>query len=221
VLLAVTAHPDDEAFLFGGSLALHARAGGRSVLVCLTDGESGRTGGLVPRAALGARRREELLRAAEILGIPEVIALGLPDGGLNALGDEEGTKRLRAIFDRTGAEVLLTFGPEGASGHPDHQACWRWTRAAAGGRRLYAAAFPERMPELPRRGGPGLPPTAVIDVRAVEERKRAAFLAHETQRDHLALFDAILEAFGGKEYYHRAHPPFPAGAPLETSLTGR
>lgn len=221
MLLAVTAHPDDEAFLFGGALALHARAGSRSVLLCLTDGQSGRTGGLVPPEGLGARRREELLRAAEILGIPEVLAPGLPDGGLEALGDDEGARLLRAIFDRTGAEVLLTFGPEGASGHPDHRACWRWTSAAAGGRRLYAAAFPERMPELPRRAGPGLPPTTVVDVRAVAALKRRAFLAHETQRDHLALFDTIQEAFGGREYYHRVHPPFPAGAPLETSLTDR
>jgi len=220
VLLAVSAHPDDESFLFGGALAMHARAGGRAVLVCLTDGQAGRTGGLVPQEELGRTRREELRRAAAVLGIPELITPGLPDGALEGMGDAEGARLLASIFDRVGAGVVLTFGPEGASGHADHKCCWRWTNAAAGSRRVYAATFPPDMPQPPR-GGPALPVTAIVDVSALGDAKRRAFLQHRTQQDHLALFDRIITAFRGREYYHRVRPPAEAGAPPETSVTDR
>ncbi len=216
-LLAVTAHPDDESFVFGGALALHARRGGRSVLLCLTDGQAGRTGGVTTSDRLGETRREELRRAARVLGIPELLTPGLMDGALDDFGDEAGTALVEEMAKGVGAATILTFGPEGASGHADHRACWRWCRSAAGGRRLYAATFPPDL-EIPRRAGPGLPVTTVLDVSALGDAKRRAFLEHRTQRDHLELFDKILSASGGAEYYHRVSPPWAPGAPLETSL---
>jgi LmbE family N-acetylglucosaminyl deacetylase len=215
-LLAVTAHPDDESFLFGGVLALHAERGGVAGLLCLTDGQAGRTGGLVPPAELGARRRAELREAARILGIPRLFTPGLPDGGLEALGDAEGAAIVGKIAKELGADVLLTFGPEGASGHKDHKACWRWTLAAAGSRRVYAATFPRDMD--PPRGGTPLPVTTVVDVSSLGDRKRRAFLAHATQRDHLALFDRILGQSAGREYYHRVRPEWRTGDPLEQGI---
>ncbi len=211
-ILAISAHPDDESFLFGGALAMHARAGGRAGLLCLTDGQAGRTGGLVEQAGLGAFRRAELVRAAAVLGIPHLFTPGLADGGLAAMGDEEGARVVREHAKRFGADVLLTFGPEGASGHEDHKACWRWTNAAAGARPVFAATFPAAYPGL-ARGGPPLPVTTVIDVSPLGDAKRRAFLAHRSQVDHLPLFDRILAAFGGREYYHRARPPWTGGAP--------
>ncbi|MGQ0614366.1 MAG: PIG-L deacetylase family protein [Planctomycetaceae bacterium] len=216
-LLAVTAHPDDESFIFGGALAMHARGGGRSVLLCLTDGQAGRTGGVTTPDRLGETRREELRRAARVLGIPELITPGLMDGALDAYGDGAGSALVSEVAARVGARTLLTFGPEGASGHADHRACWRWTLAAAGGRRLYASTFPPNL-EIPRRAGPGLPVTTVVDVSALGDAKRRAFLEHRTQIDHLELFDRVLSASGGAEYYHRVLPPWPPGAPLESSL---
>ncbi|MHC4931839.1 MAG: PIG-L deacetylase family protein [Planctomycetota bacterium] len=216
-LLAVAAHPDDESFLFGGTLALHADRGGRAGLLCLTDGQAGRTGGLVERERLPEVRRQELRRAVEVLGIPELYLAGLMDGALDEVGDERGTAIVASHIARFGADVLLTFGPEGASGHADHKACFRWTMAAAGGRPVYVASHPESEPEL-ARGGPPLPVTTVIDISSLGDRKRRAFLEHETQQDHLELYDRIMTAFNGAEYYHRLSPPWREDDPLETSL---
>lgn len=216
-LLAITAHPDDECFLFGGALALHARAGGRAGLLCLTDGQAGRTGGLCPREALGEVRGAELARAAAVLGIEHLFRPGLTDRGLEAVGDEEGVRIVADHVRRFGADVLLTFGPDGASGHADHKACWRWTLGAAGEASVYAATFPKGA-DLPRAGVP-LPVTARVDVSALGDLKRRAFLEHRTQQDHLERFDSLMAAFDGHEYYHRARPPWSEGDPPVSSLT--
>jgi len=216
-LLAITAHPDDECFLFGGVLALHARAGGRAGVLCMTDGQAGRTGGLCSREELGRVRRVELERAVAVLGIHHLFLPGLEDRGLDAVGDEEGTRIVAECARRFGADALITFGPDGASGHADHKACWRWALGAAGPRRVYAATFPEGT-DLPR-AGEALPVTARVDVSALGDLKRRAFLEHRTQQDHLERFDSVMAAFDGHEYYHRARPPWSEGDPLESSLT--
>ncbi len=210
-LLAVTAHPDDESFAFGGWLAMHARAGGKAGLLCLTDGQAGRTGGLCSREDLGRVRREELRRAVAVLGIPHLFTPGLMDGGLDAVGDEAGTRLVKEHIERLGADVLLTFGPEGASGHPDHKACYRWTVAAAGGRPVYVMSWPPGL-ELPRKTVP-LPPTDVVDVSPLGDLVRRAFLEHKTQLDHSELNAQLLAAFSGKEYYHRTGTTYATPSP--------
>ena len=216
-ILAVTAHPDDESFLFGGTLAICRRRGWKAGLLCLTDGQAGRTGGLVERAGLGPWRRVELERACAVLGIEHVIMPGLMDGALGEPGDERGSAIVREVIEDFGAEVILTFGPEGASGHPDHRCVWRWSKAAAAGRTLYAATFREGM-DVP--GGPPLPVTTVVNLSALGDLKRRAFLEHRSQLDPLDLLDRILGDFDGKEYFHRVFPPWKEGDPLETKMPG-
>jgi len=220
-LLAITAHPDDESFVFGGALGVYGDRGHAVALLCLTDGQAGRTGDLAHSADLGTVRREELRRACAVLGIPTIFTPGLMDGTLQDYGDERGSALVRDCIERFAPDVLLTFGPEGASGHEDHKAAYRWTRAAAGGRRLYVGSIvaPEgiAMPVEREREAP-LPATTAIDVRSLGDRKRRAFLEHRTQLDHLELFDAILEALDGRELYHRIHPAWQGGDSLETSL---
>jgi len=215
-ILAITAHPDDESFMFGGALAVHARAGGKVGVLCLTDGQVGRTGDVCRQEELGPVRREELRRAVALLGIPHLFTPGLMDKGLDAYGDERGAALVREHIERFGADVLLTFGPEGASGHQDHKACWRWTCAAAGERRVYAASWPPGV-VLPRRATP-LPPTTVVDVSSLGDLKHRAFLEHRTQIYHLERHTEIMAAFGGNEYYHRVQPAWTKGEPLETGL---
>jgi LmbE family N-acetylglucosaminyl deacetylase len=212
-LLAVLAHPDDESFIFGGTLAMQVRAGGKAAILCLTDGQVGRTGGICTREELGRVRREELRRAAKILGIEHLFTPGLMDGGLDAVGDEAGTRIVREHIERFQADVLLTFGPEGASGHADHKACYRWTLAAAGDRRVYVMSWPEGA-EVPRKATP-LPPTAIVDVSPLGDLVSRAFLEHKTQIDHLDLHTRLLKALAGKEYYHRVRPPVPPDEPTE------
>jgi len=167
-IVAITAHPDDEVFTFGGALAFYASAGHRVALICLTDGGAGRSAGMVAPAKLGALRREELRRACARLGIGIPITPGLPDGGLDAIPDAEGRALVADELNRLGADVVLAFGPEGGpSAHADHKAASRWATQAAGGRRLFWASWPEllavRMPvERPREHGPAC--TTVIEL---------------------------------------------------------
>ncbi len=212
-LLAVTAHPDDESFIFGGALAVHTRAGGKAGLLCLTDGQVGRTGGLCAQAELGRVRREELRRAAKVLGIPHLFTPGLMDGGLDALTDDGGARIVGEYAVRFGADVLLSFGPDGASGHADHKAAYRWTVAAAGSRRVYVMSWPLGV-EMPRKTTP-LPPTAAVDVSSLGDLMHRAFLEHKTQQDHLERHTQVLKALAGKEYYHRVQPPVAPGEPVE------
>jgi LmbE family N-acetylglucosaminyl deacetylase len=216
-IMAVTAHPDDEVFLFGGALAVHARHGDVVRLLCLTDGQAGRTGGLADAAGLGALRRRELLQACAVLGIGEPVMPGLADGGLQAMGDATGTALVRREIDAFDPDVLLTFGLDGASGHADHIAAGRWTRAAAGDRVVYVSAFPDGF-EMDARAGVPLPATTVVDVRELGDAKRRAFLEHRSQIDHLGLFDQLAADFDGTELYHRVHPAWQEGAPRESGL---
>jgi hypothetical protein len=59
----------------------------------------------------------------------------------------------------------------------------------------------------------------VVDLAGLGDRKRRAFLKHQTQRDHLDLFDRVIALFEGKEYYCRVQPPWPQDGALESSLT--
>jgi len=220
-LLAVTAHPDDESFLFGGALAFYGDTGHHVALLCLTDGQAGRTGDLADGADLGRVRRDELRRACAVLSIPSIYTPGLMDGALEQHGEERGIALVREYIERFAADVLLTFGPEGASGHADHKAAYRWTRGAADGRRLYVASITEpegvAMPVEREREAP-LAVTTVVDVRSIGDRKRRAFLEHRSQLDHLELFDKLMESLDGRETYHRIHPAWLAGESPETSL---
>ena len=212
--LAVTAHPDDESFTFGGALAIHARRGDEVALLCLTDGQAGRTGGLVAREDLAELRRAELYRACAVLGIGVPMTPGLRDGALHEYGEERGVRVVERAVSEFNPDVVLTFGPEGASGHEDHKAAWRWTRQAARGRRLYAATFPQGI----ARGGEPLPLTTVVDIAELGDLKRRAFLEHRSQVDHLALFDKLQAELRGTEQYHRVHPAWREGAPREDGL---
>src|SRR6478609_824308 len=133
-LLAVLAHPDDESLGFGGTFAKYAAEGMETYLVTATRGERGRFGPRGERgdpAEVGRLREAELRAAAAVLGIREVSVLGFPDG---AVDKEPAAAAIRAIVThirRIQPDVVVTFGPEGAYGHPDHIAVSQFTTAAA------------------------------------------------------------------------------------------
>ncbi|MFF0575768.1 PIG-L deacetylase family protein [Streptosporangium saharense] len=128
------AHPDDEALLTAGTMAMLAAQGHRVILVVATSGELGQAD-LEPGEALGAARMAELYRSAAALGCARVVNLGYgdsglaPDGGVaegragNAFIDadtEEAARRLAEILTEEGADLLTTYDPAGGYGHPDH-----------------------------------------------------------------------------------------------------
>jgi len=131
-LMAVLAHPDDESLAMGGTLARYADEGWETFLVTATRGENGRHG-LAKRWSPGAlaRVREAELRAAcDVLGISEVSFLDYEDGALDRAWAAEAIDRIATHFERVRPDVVVTFGPEGAYGHPDHIAISQFTSAA-------------------------------------------------------------------------------------------
>jgi LmbE family N-acetylglucosaminyl deacetylase len=132
-LMAALAHPDDESLGLGGTLARCAAEGIETYLVTATRGEQGRFGSQGKDAdpkEVGRVREAELRAAADVLGIREVSILGYGDGAVDEL---DSTIAIRAIVEhirRVRPHVVVTFGPDGAYGHPDHIAISQFTTAA-------------------------------------------------------------------------------------------
>jgi LmbE family N-acetylglucosaminyl deacetylase len=122
-VLAVFAHPDDERVI-GPLLSKLAREGRETHLVIATDGSKGVTDfAHIPAGAqLAAARTKEAMCAANRLGVRKLHLIGLPDGGLASF-ESLGKLRtaLAAIIDSVRPSVIITFGPEGGTGHPDHR----------------------------------------------------------------------------------------------------
>jgi LmbE family N-acetylglucosaminyl deacetylase len=122
-IVAVFAHPDDERVI-GPLLSRLAREGRETHLVIATDGAKGVTDfARIPAGAeLAAARTKEATCAANRLGVRQLHILGLPDGGLASF-DVLGKLRpaLAAIIDSLKPAAIITFGPEGGTGHPDHR----------------------------------------------------------------------------------------------------
>ncbi len=132
-LLCVLAHPDDESLGTGGTLAKYAAEGVETYLVTATRGERGRfhEGRNRPSSDIvGQTREAELHAAAKELGVREVTILGYPDGGLDQIDPAAARETIAAHVRRIRPEVVITFGPDGAYGHPDHVAISQLTTAA-------------------------------------------------------------------------------------------
>jgi len=158
-LLAVLAHPDDESLGLGGTLAKYAVQGTNVFLLTATRGESGRYRGFRrgdpehPGPAELARIREaELRAAASTLGVREVTLLDYRDSLLDEARPWEAVTAIAKHIRRVRPHVVLTFGPDGAYGHPDHIAISQFTTAA-----IVAAAHSA----VPAEGAQSLPPHAV------------------------------------------------------------
>ena len=134
-ILGVWAHPDDETYLCGGLMARAVRDGDRVVCVTATRGELGSTDPERWPAGpgLAAIRTAELERSLACLGVSDHMWLDYPDGGCADVDADAAVARLRAVVSAVRPQTVLTFGPDGMTGHPDHQAVSRWALAAAAG----------------------------------------------------------------------------------------
>jgi LmbE family N-acetylglucosaminyl deacetylase len=134
-ILSIWAHPDDESYCCAGLMAAAVRAGSRVVCVTATRGELGTTDPerWPPGPPLAEVRTKELAACLAEIGVTEHIWLDYPDGGCDAIDDESAIARLRAIAEEVRPDTVLTFGPDGATFHPDHIAVSRWTTAAVAG----------------------------------------------------------------------------------------
>jgi LmbE family N-acetylglucosaminyl deacetylase len=132
-LLCVLAHPDDESLGTGGALAACALDGIATYVLTATRGERGRfaaTGGSPGPAVVGRTREAELRAAASELGVREVTVLDYPDGALDRADRAGAVQQITEQIRRIRPHVVITFGPDGAYGHPDHIAISQMTAAA-------------------------------------------------------------------------------------------
>ena len=136
-LMAVLAHPDDESLGVGGTLAKYASDGVGVFLVTATRGGGGRYRGRrrgderhPGPAALADIRERELREAAAALGIREASVFDYPDQHLDRVDPREAVGRIVTELRRVRPDVVVTFGPDGAYGHPDHIAISQFTTAA-------------------------------------------------------------------------------------------
>jgi LmbE family N-acetylglucosaminyl deacetylase len=136
-LLAVLAHPDDESLGLGGTLAKAAAEGVEVFLLTATRGDAGRYHGHRPggpqhpgASALAGIREAELRAAAAVLGVRDVALLDYRDGHLDREDPRRAVAHIVTHLRRVRPDVVVTFGPDGAYGHPDHIAISQLTTAA-------------------------------------------------------------------------------------------
>jgi len=200
-ILGVWAHPDDEAFLSAGLMLLARRTGNRVVCVTATLGERGtRRPDIWPPDRLGLRRADEHRAALQVLGVEPPVHLGYRDGSCDEVDVASAARRLADIVDEVRPDTVVTFGPDGMTGHPDHIAVSLWASHALGisahyARLLHATVTPEdalrQRPTSDALGafGPGLPATTPSSELALRltldeellDAKLAALRAHATQ----------------------------------------
>lgn len=221
-LLAVLAHPDDETFRCGGALALLARRGVRVQVLTTTRGGAGSCGDppLCTPEELPAVRERELRCACAALGIEPPRLLDYCDGTLAEVDEDEAVNRVLAVVRELQPQVLLTWPPDGLSGHADHVAVSRWTarafqRAAELGANAPAALYHLAVPHSVAQSlglahlhaTPDAEIDLAVDVRAVWAQKIAAIRCHRTQTGGSPILAAPEERqrlFLGREHFCRA-----------------
>jgi LmbE family N-acetylglucosaminyl deacetylase len=238
-LLCITAHPDDEAGGFGGSLLHYANQGVETFVICLTPGQAAsHRGGARSEDELSAMRRQEFAAACKMLKVKEGTVLNYPDAKLDqqdlfaVVADL--TRRVREIRP----DVAMMMGPEGAiTAHPDHSMAsvfgtlavnWasrsnRFVDQLQNGltphqtKKLYYATTGFTMPD---RQPVALPPAnLVLNLTNEEiETKIAAFKCHTSQAPLFPFFEETVRRRGKSEQFHLAATATPSKMEIETDL---
>ncbi len=237
-LLCVTAHPDDEAGGFGGTLLLSHERGIETHVVCLTPGQAATHRGVTGSdEELAALRRREFAASCAMLKVTRGEVLDYPDGSLDRLdfysvvGDL--VRRIRLLRPH----VLITFGPEGAiTAHPDHSMCslfaslaYQWAgrsnrypeqmQNGLAPHRAHKLYYATALFTLPDRQPVALAPaTATIDITPHVETKIAAFRIHTSQAPLFPLFEKAVRKRGHHEFFHLAASTTPQQLLPETDL---
>ena len=237
-LMFVLAHPDDETFGPGGTIAKYARAGARISVIVATSGQAGRRAGLASTPEeLGRVREDEARNAARFLGVSTIHFFGYMDGKLDQADETEVEEKIVRLIREEKPDVVITFGPEGAGNeHRDHQRISRLATAAVG-----SAADPEGFSgqikaglaphlvkkfyymsghEVPWRtmSRPFMPITTIIDISDFVDTKLEAFKLHRSQQDWLERLKEWISANQNTEPYHRASSVVTGLPGIETDL---
>ncbi|MEI7554506.1 PIG-L family deacetylase [Candidatus Chlorohelix sp.] len=225
-ILAVLSHPDDETFLMGGTLAHYARYGHKVQVLCLTGGNQGKNAlsHLSESCSIAAIRRLELEQACRMLGVELLSVQDLPDGKLSELGVTKLAGVIAPFLHSFQPEIVLTFGPDGLTGHPDHIATSKATTLAfnrtapTGAALFYAGLCRSLVKSLSNRMEGsleniplklvGLPDEKLpfkIDIHQTNRCKWEALTCHRTQSGSFAsLNQTDLQLLGEYEYFRLA-----------------
>jgi len=221
-LMVVTAHPDDEAGSFGGSLCLYRERGAETCVICLTPGQAASfRGGAQNDTDLAALRRKEFAAACDLLKVSRGIVLDYTDGQLHRLEMQRVVSDLVLHMREFRPQVLLTFDPAGGvTGHTDHSMVSIFATLAFhwAGRdnrfpdQLSGSITPWRIQKLyyatnnftlPGRQPVTLAPaTTVIEVGKYLETKITAFRAHTSQQPLWPMFEEYSRKRGSRELFH-------------------
>lgn len=221
-MMVVTAHPDDEAGGFGGTLAAYKERGVETSVICLTPGQAASNrGNAKDDHELAAMRKKEFAASCEALGVTRPVILDYPDGQLYRQELNRVVYEITLNIRQFRPHVMLTFGPEGGvTGHPDHSMAgifaslaFQWAgRSNRYGDQLQSGMEPHRTQKLyygtadfalPGRQPIALsPPTAVIDIAKHLETKIKAFKMNSTQSPLWPLFEQNARQVGQKEMFH-------------------
>jgi LmbE family N-acetylglucosaminyl deacetylase len=237
-LLCFTAHPDDEAGSFGGTLVHYAERGVETHVICLTPGQAATyRGGAKSDDELASIRRREFELSCKLLQVSGGLVLDYPDGRLDRQDfhavSSELTRRVREIRP----QVIVTMGPEGGiTRHPDHSMVsifatmafhWagrdnRFMQQLQNGLRAHRAQklyYATALFTLPDRPISPAPATATIKFGARElDTKIAAFKCHSSQSPLLPRFEQAVDKRGTAELFHLAASATPKKIEHETDL---
>ncbi len=239
-LLCITAHPDDEAGGFGGTLLLYHERDVETSVVCLTAGTAARNRGAAQTdEELATLRRAEFAASCKLLGVSHAEVLDFPDSKLDRTNFYHVVEALVQRMRKIRPHVVLTFGMDGGlTGHVDHAMAGMFASVA-----FEWAGRPDRFPEQieqglqPHRGQklyyvtadfalpdrqPIAQPTVTARIEVGKERfdkKAEAFQLHKTQSP---LFERVKKNLGQRpgtlEMYHLVVTRDPREAKFETDL---
>ena len=238
-LLCITAHPDDEAGGFGGTLLHYAQRGVETHVICLTPGQAAtHRGGANSDEELAQIRRQEFAESCKLLRVTGGIVLNYPDAGLDRQDFNSTVADLTRRVREIRPHVIMTMGPDGSvTAHPDHSMvsifgtmAYHWAaRTNRFPEQLQREVTPHRtqklyygtaMFALRDRQPVSLPPyTAIIELgKEGLEAKIAAFKCHKSQAPLFSLFEQTMRGRGSQELFHLAGSSTPRKMEMETDL---
>ena len=237
-MLCVTAHPDDEAAAFGGSLRLYHDRGAEIYVVCLTAGQAASHRGQARTdRELATIRRKEFAASCQILGVDRGVVLDYADAQLHRVDLYKVVGELIRHIREFRPDIMLTFGPDGGvTGHTDHSMASVFATLAyewAGRENRYADQLIDGVATHRTRklyystanfvleGRPAVSPppiTTVIEIGDHVKTKIAAFEAHTTQAPVFPLVRDTILSRGPEEYFHLAATTEPSSLTAETDL---
>lgn len=224
-ILFILAHPDDETFGSGGTIAKMHQGGAKISLITATYGQAGQTGkyGKITPKELGEIRKNEQEEACKILGISKIHYFGLKDGELYKCRVSTLVRKIMPILKEEDPDIVITFGKDGGSNHPDHKkisaaatrAFVEYIKRVKKRVRLYHTVIPNS--HLKKIASIGIDSfgfgklkgvrddnvTTVVDISNTFEIKKKAALCHKSQMEDVKWLLKIVKSVGYEREFFR------------------